>query len=209
MKIIVNIIFRCSKKIFRKLFGKICNVIFLFSCWRNGIEVGKNVRTWKAVPILRISKNAEKIVFHDNVTFNNYLNVAWSTKCLIEVEANAKLIIGKNSGMSGGMIYCAESIIIGEYVNIGGGTKIYDTNFHSLNWKDRRFPLSLDRQNTKTAPVIIDDDVFIGANCIIGKGVHIGEHSIIAAGSVVVKDIPSNEVWGGNPAQFIKRINNN
>lgn len=206
MKKLINILFRFANKIFRKISGKIYNIIFLFSCWSYGIEVGKNVRTWKAVPILRISKNVGKIVFHDNVTFNNYLNVAWSTKCMIEVEANAKLVIGKNSGMSGGMIYCANSITIGEFVNIGGGTRIYDTNFHSLSWKDRRLPSSFDKLNTKTSPVFIDDDVFIGTNCIIGKGVHIGARSIIAAGSVVVKDIPSDEVWGGNPAQFIRKI---
>ena len=72
-------------------------------------------------------------------------------------------------------------------------------------WEDRRYYAN-DRANTKTAPVIIDDDVFIGTNCIIGKGVHIGARSIIAAGSVVVKDIPADEVWGGNPARFIKKV---
>ena len=70
------------------------------------------------------------------------------------------------------MIYCANKIAIGNNVKIGGGTRIYDSNFHSLNWEDRRMHI-LDKKNTKTAPVIIDDDVFIGANCIIGKGAHI------------------------------------
>jgi acetyltransferase-like isoleucine patch superfamily enzyme len=48
--------------------------------------------------------------------------------------------------------------------------------------------------------------VFIGARCIILKGVTIGEKSIVAAGSVVTKNIPEGEVWGGNPAKFIKKI---
>ena len=54
--------------------------------------------------------------------------------------------------------------------------------------------------------VTIGNDVFIGANCYIGKGVSIGDRSIIAAGSVVVKSIPPDEIWGGNPAKFIKQI---
>ena len=54
---------------------------------------------------------------------------------------------------------------------------------------------------------LMKDDVFIGANCYIGKGVIIGDRSIVAAGSVVVKSIPADEIWGGNPAKFIKKIN--
>ena len=57
-----------------------------------------------------------------------------------------------------------------------------------------------------TAPVRIENDAFIGTRCIICKGVTIGEKSIIAAGSVVVKDVPAGEMWGGNPAKYIKKI---
>lgn len=52
----------------------------------------------------------------------------------------------------------------------------------------------------------IEDYVFIGTRSIICKGVTIGDHSVIAAGSVVIKDVPADEVWGGNPAQFIKKL---
>ena len=48
--------------------------------------------------------------------------------------------------------------------------------------------------------------MFVGTNCIIGKGIHIGEGAVIAAGSVVAKNIPANEIWGGNPAKFLKKI---
>lgn len=80
-----------------------------------------------------------------------------------------------------------------------------DTNFHSTNW-EIRMDRKKDIINAKTAPVKIDDFVFIGARSIICKGVHIGEKSLVAAGSVVVKDIPAGELWGGNPAKFIKKI---
>jgi len=59
---------------------------------------------------------------------------------------------------------------------------------------------------TKSAPVCIEKGAFIGANVLILKGVTIGERSVIAAGSVVVNDVPSDEVWGGNPNRFLKRF---
>ena len=58
----------------------------------------------------------------------------------------------------------------------------------------------------KTAEVKIGNNVFIGANTIVLKGVTIGDRSIIGAGSVVTKNIPEDEIWGGNPAKFIRKI---
>jgi acetyltransferase-like isoleucine patch superfamily enzyme len=55
--------------------------------------------------------------------------------------------------------------------------------------------------------VRIEKGVFIGADCIILKGVTIGEYSVVAAGSVVAKIVPPGEIWGGNPAKFIKKVN--
>jgi acetyltransferase-like isoleucine patch superfamily enzyme len=58
----------------------------------------------------------------------------------------------------------------------------------------------------RTAPVVIGRGAFIGTCSIILKGVTIGEYSVIAAGSVVVTSVPDGEIWGGNPAKFIKRL---
>ena len=106
--------------------------------------------------------------------------------------------------MSNTAIHCHKSITIGNFVNFGGGVMIFDTDFHSLDWRDRRD--GTDIQKRAIAPVVIDDYAFIGADSIILKGVHIGEKSIVGAGSVVSKDIPAGEIWAGNPARFIKRI---
>jgi acetyltransferase-like isoleucine patch superfamily enzyme len=106
--------------------------------------------------------------------------------------------------MTATTIYVHESVTIGNDVKLGGGSLIFDTNFHSL---DPSVRASIeDGPKAKNAPVTIEDNVFIGANCIIGKGVTIGENSIIAAGSVVAKSIPANQIWGGNPAKFIKNL---
>lgn len=135
-------------------------------------------------------------------SINNSIGYGFSK---IVVWPNAELSIGNFSGISNVLIHCYNHIKIGDYVNIGDGTIIYDTNFHSTNWQDRT-DRAIDISKAKIAPIHIGDYVFIGARCIIGKGVTIGDKSIVAAGSVVTRDIPTGEIWGGNPAKFIKKI---
>lgn len=107
--------------------------------------------------------------------------------------------------MTNSVIHCHENIEIGNYVNIGASCLIFDTNFHSIDWRIRK-DRQKDVENAISKRVVIEDYVFIGARSIITKGVTIGKYSVVAAGSVVVKSIPANEMWGGNPAVFIKRI---
>ena len=87
-------------------------------------------------------------------------------------------------------------IIIGNNVLIGSGTEITDTDFHEL-------PIGTSAA-VKTAEVVIEDNVFIGSNCTILKGTHIGHNSVIGANSVVTKAIPAGETWAGIPAKRIK-----
>lgn len=191
------------------IYVKSCNnmfiILFKIQLKLNKIIYGKNLKTYGGIPMLKISRGADKIIIGNNVTFNNYHNTSWFCKCFVAVSPGARLSIGNNTGMNGVMIYCSKSITIGNHVNIGGGTKIYDTNFHSIFWQYRRNSKD-DILNTKKAEVIIEDDAFIGTNCIIGKGITIGARSIIGAGSVVTCNIPSDEIWAGNPAKFIKKI---
>lgn len=122
----------------------------------------------------------------------------------IAVEEGATLTIGEHSGMSNTCIYCAQEITIGKYVNIGAGSMIFDTDFHSLSWEDRRNGADWEKRRKK--PVRIGDDVFIGAECLILKGVTIGNKAIIGAGSVVTCDIPEGEIWAGHPARFVRKL---
>lgn len=124
----------------------------------------------------------------------------------IVVKKGATLSVGDYSGISNSIIHCYKSITIGDYVNIGAGCLIMDTNFHSTDWK-QRFNRTEDVKQAKVKPIIIGNHVFIGARSIIMKGVNIGEKSMVSAGSVVSCDIPPNELWGGNPAKYIKRLN--
>jgi len=119
----------------------------------------------------------------------------------------AKLNIGDNVGISNTLIYCLKEINIGSNVFIGGETMIFDSNFHSTDYSDRRGPDNGCVEAVRK-PVTIEDDVFIGSRCIILKGVTIGARTTIAAGSVVCKDIPSDCIAGGNPCKVIKVTNN-
>ena len=157
-------------------------IIKVFVTRRGRVEVGKN---------FRINSG-----FNHNVIGRQQKTIFW-------VEGN--LTIKDNVGISATAIICKHNIIIGNNVIIGGNTVIYDTNFHSLNASDRNTP-ELDRSNTLSSPVIIEDNVFIGAHVTILKGVTIGANSVIGACSLISKNIPKNEVWAGNPAKFIKSL---
>lgn len=118
-------------------------------------------------------------------------------------EKGASISIGNNFSMTGGSICAAKKIEIGNNVNIGANSIIMDTDFHPLN-PDVRL---VEPQNAETAPVLIGDDVFIGMNCLILKGVTIGKGAVVGAGSVVTKNIPPYCIVAGNPARVIKEIN--
>lgn len=72
-------------------------------------------------------------------------------------------------------------------------------------YKDIHTPPSL--QEVETKLIIIEDDVWIGANAVITAGVTIGKHSVIAAGSIVTKSVPPFSVAGGNPARILRQYN--
>lgn len=115
---------------------------------------------------------------------------------------NAKISIGDRTGLSNSIIFSSNRIEIGSEVTIGAGCKIYDTDFHSINPDCRLHGNS----NVPTSPIRIGDRVFLGGNVTVLKGVVIGEDSVVGAGSVVTHNIPSKEVWAGNPAKFIKKL---
>ncbi len=129
--------------------------------------------------------------------------IGGDTRTSLVVKKGAQLTIGKNVRISNSAFYCAEKITIGDNVMIGGSTKIWDTDFHPLNPIER---MENPNEGYKTRPVIIRENAFIGGFSIILKGTEIGTNSVIGAGSVVSGKIPSNEIWAGNPAKFIKKI---
>lgn len=118
------------------------------------------------------------------------------------VAPEAKITIGNDVGVSGCTISASKSISIGDRVLIGSGTAIVDQDAHPLDPDDRRHGVG----KIGRAPVVIEDDVFIGARTIVLKGVRIGKGCTIGAGSVVVKSIPPYSIAAGNPAKVIRSL---
>ena len=121
----------------------------------------------------------------------------------LSVGPGAVMTLGDGVGISGSCLWARERISIGNHVNIGANCVILDHDAHSLSAADRR-SWATDSAGIASAPVSIGDDVLLGARCIVLKGVHIGAGAIVGAGSVVTCDIPSGEVWAGNPARKIR-----
>lgn len=116
--------------------------------------------------------------------------------CTIQTNSRGALLeIGNNVGVSGCIIACFKHVKIGDNVKIGGNCTIFDGDFHAD-----------DPRSGKPKEVVIGDNVWLGYNTIVLKGVHIGENTVIGAYSVVTKDIPENCVAAGNPCKVIKYI---
>jgi len=130
--------------------------------------------------------------------------VAGERTVLLFKGPNALIEIGDRTGISNAMIAAYERVTIGADVNLGAGCMIMDTDFHPLDLQERMANINIPHR-----PVTIEDGVFIGTRAIIMKGVTIGRESVIAAGAVVVKSVPPGEIWGGNPAKFIRALDKN
>lgn len=172
----------------------------------NGAEVRGTVNVYGKPRIIRWGNPT--IIIEDGVTFDSdpmHNDAGIIHPCTLSVTGNGRLYIGENSGFSGVQVCCTNSITIGRNVWVGVNVTIYDTDFHPIDPYER---LKLDT-SAKSGDVIIDDGVWIGANAMILKGVHIGKGSVIAAGSVVTKDVPEFTVFGGNPAKLIREIPHN
>lgn len=115
-------------------------------------------------------------------------------------NAVGDVIIGDNSviGLHNTVI---GPVTIGNNVILAQGVILSALNH---NYVDPGVPIA--KQGVTTAPIVIDDDVWIGGNAVITAGVHIGSHSVVAAGAVVTKDVPECCVVAGVPARIIKRI---
>lgn len=115
----------------------------------------------------------------------------------IECKENAVLEIGDKSYINhDSEIRCREHITIGNNVNIAYGVLIQDSDYHTIYEESKAKP--------QTLPIVIEDDVWIGANAIILKGLTLGKGCVVAAGAVVTKSVPAYALVGGNPAKVIK-----
>jgi acetyltransferase-like isoleucine patch superfamily enzyme len=128
--------------------------------------------------------------------------------------------IGDNTFIGGGRFICIDGIEIGNDVLFSWGCTVVDNNSHSLNWNERssdvmewkigleegKIGLYKNWENVKHSKVVVKNKAWVGFDVIILKGVTIGEGSVVAAGSVVTKNVPDWTIVGGNPAKIIRHI---
>jgi acetyltransferase-like isoleucine patch superfamily enzyme len=173
----------------------------------------------------------EKAIIMDG--FDIQIPFALANKKYIHVDENSilfgkiifnskdgEVIIGKNTQINGELI-CVNKIILGDNIFLAWGVTLFDNDSHSIDYKLRQKDMDNQLQDIRnglsfiknkdwsvvnSAPIIIKDNAWIGMNSIILKGVTIGEGAIIAAGSVVTKDVPDWTIVAGNPAKEVKKI---
>ena len=171
---------------------------------KKGAVLGRNVQIPGKLNLVTSGNNV--IGIGDNFYFSSgdAVNpISSNLQGAIYLENGASLKIGNNVGMSSTRMWVRDSVTIGNNVKIGACVLITDTDAHPLDYLARRSS----NVGTKSAPIVIEDDVWVGAHSIILKGVTIGARSIIGAGSVVVRSIPADCVAAGNPCEVIKSIN--
>ena len=168
----------------------------------HGVVFGRNLQIPGKVSWLL---GGARISIGDNFYFSSGDAVNPMTSNLqgaVYVESGGELTIGNNVGMSSTRMWVHDSVTIGNNVKIGACVLITDTDAHPLDFLARR----TSNDGTKSAPIVIEDDVWVGAHSVILKGVTIGTRSIIGAGSVVTKNIPADCVAAGNPCKVIKNL---
>lgn len=119
------------------------------------------------------------------------------------LSPRAEIVVGDDVGISGGSICSASRVLIGAKTMLGANVTVTDTDFHNLEPHNRRYR---GLEGAKTAPVTIGENVFVGAESIILKGVRIGNNTVIGARSVVTSDIPDDVIAAGNPCRVIGPI---
>lgn len=196
MKLIYKAPRRAGQRLVR-LIGVSLNRMVL---WLNSVRVGKGVRFRGRVFLENLgAMNVGDRVIVNSGPANN--PVAGSSGTTIIVARGGRLEIGDDCGISNAEIYCWRSIRLGKRVMLGGGCRVYDSDFHPLEAAARA---ANEISAIGIRPVVIGDDVFVGAFSVILKGVRIGDRAIIGAGSVVTRDVPADEIWAGNPAVCVR-----
>ena len=129
--------------------------------------------------------------------------------------AESRCRIGHHSFLAANShLWILGNMTIGDYVHIAPGVDVFDNDSHALDWKQRREDATnvferkkpIDYTHVAQSAVVIEDDAWIGAKSTILKGVRIGRGAIVAAGSVVTKDVAPLTLVGGNPAREIRQL---
>lgn len=171
-----------------------------------GVRLGAGPQIWGKIRLVKFPGSTIEI----GDRFRSCGNSTRATASTVNITKlrtflpSSRILIGNDVGLSGTSIVCRSTMVkIGDGTRIGPNCSITDSDIHCLNIQRRDQPCV---ENDR--PVIIGKNVFIGMGAIILKGVTIGDNSIVGAGSIVVKDVEPNSIYAGNPARFIRKLEN-
>jgi acetyltransferase-like isoleucine patch superfamily enzyme len=167
------------------------------------ILCGMDLKT-AGVPMVKLSTHA-KIILGNNVTLNSrndgyHANMHSPVKLYAD-KNNALIRIGHNTRINGACLHAHSMIEIGDNCLIAANVQIMDGNGHEVCFEN---PTNRINTSSKAKNIYIEDNVWIGLNSIILPGVRIGQGSIIAANTVVTKDVPPMVIFAGNPGKIVK-----
>ena len=169
--------------------------------WR--ITLGRGCRFYGLPIFRRIPESTIKAGARCKFLSASWINFAGiNHPCILATLGEGAIIsIGDDCGFSGVSIGAGVSVTIGDRVMVGANASISDTDWHPVDPVRR----AAGEQGTMS-PVCIEDDVWLGANVVVLKGVTIGKGTTVAANSVVTKSIPPRVIAAGVPARVIKQI---
>lgn len=200
MKIFLNKALNCIKRKHICLNQKFTTILTYAKLQFQNVSIGKKCLFYGNMTFnvdnggtIKIGDNC---IFRSSETSNR---IGLNHRCIISATplsgSTCKIQIGDNCGFSGTSIWCFNSVKIGNDVRCGANTLIMDGDAH---FEDSRTnpPLS----------IVIEDNVFIGANTVVKKGVTIGKNTVIGMNSVVTHDIPANCIAVGCPCKVIRKL---
>jgi acetyltransferase-like isoleucine patch superfamily enzyme len=194
---VMETLFRLVEEIFINPYSAFLFRVKLW-CWR--ATVGNNLKISGRIRLRLLGNlfigNRVRILSG----YSNYVGANNPTAFF--VCNGGEINIQDDCGLSNLTISCRKRIDILEGTFIGGGSRIYDNDFHQMDPQSR---LS-NQGSVSSAPICIGPRAFVGAHCIVLKGVTIGEGAVIGAGSVVTRDVPAFEIWAGVPAKKIRAL---
>ena len=170
-----------------------------FNMRRKGVVFGRNL-TGKQCSVQAWGR----IELGDDVELLSYPDGEGYKTCLLTWDPSSLIKIGNKCVLNGTVIHSRNKVIIGDNCLFGAGVVIMDSDFHTLTVNSKNYR---GWNEAISEPVVLGNNVWVCRNSIVLKGVRIGDNSVIAASSVVTKSVPSNQLFGGNPARFIKVIN--
>ncbi len=166
------------------------------------VSYGKHL-TLKGLPIVARCPGSS-ITLGDYVVLVSYSSdTALGVNHPVKIETvspQASIVIGDHVGISGGSFCAQVKVEIGAGCLLGANVMIADTDFHPIAAANRRY----NGTGVRAAEVVIGQNVFLGSNVTVLKGVYIGRNSVIGAGSLVTKDIPENAIAAGNPCRVLR-----